>query len=1219
MGAPSPFLPQPRRERWQPLRSGIVNLYRYDCEEFHYEDGRLLLRGNNGTGKSRVLALQLPFLFDGEVTPERLEPDADPSKKIEWNLLMSRYPDRTGYTWIEFGRREENGAEHYLTLGCGLHAVEGKSGVRQWFFITSQRVGRELDLVTNSQRVINKERLEAQLGSAGRVIEGAGAYRRAVNEALFQLDEYRYASLLNLLIQLRRPQLTRRLEESDLSRALSEALPPVSRTAIENVAEAFRSLESDRDQLDRSRSALAAVEEFLGGYSVYAAIAAKRCAQRVLNAHNDYEHAMRELLTAEADCDRSLAELARLKADMQRLSAQERAIQAEIAVFQQNPEKKDAQALDHFQRELEERRRDAAAGAAELADSSRVRQECSEEHRRLEISLEQCQARVRTALEEAEVAARFAGLEKVHRECFPSIHLAAADPAAWKDIEQRIAAIVQEQVENCRHLARLQESVLRATQDLQRVRSERDYLHALIEDAQERLNGAREEHQNAVTNFLADVATWTADLAELPLPFDEAFLSSVSEWCDHPQGPNPFAVAGRNAVEELSIHFADTRAHLKHLEKERTAELNRLEQEYESLRASDLAGTLNEPQRLVLSQLETRIEELQRQLDPIIDSIADLNRRHDVLRNESRAVPHDEPVWMAYDYSVAVARHLDRLTTRFVEAEDRLSQQQQQFEQATAARDSAGTDLGLAGWVTRLPELEQGILGYRLALSSLFAGLHSVQEVKIAGARMSWHLEQASARETRQKELVRELEGRVAAAETACRTAAESVGSSHTEIVRRLAAARERLEHVRASEKEARGRYHDTEVAVTRVDERLRSRTAVLNGDTDRRETAAASMRALASTELIRLALPEFDPGDGRHWSTTRTMEVALELSSRLESVDAADLAWEYHQKSVSAEFTRVMQTLSAQGWKSSALFRDELFVARAMSAGEECGIAELRKILLDDVETRQLRLRVKSKEIFEEHLIGQLSRQLRGLMLAADEQVRTMNVELESRPMSTGMKLRFVWRPSEVAPANFPEVRQLLMQPSDDWSAAEQEILGTFLQHQIAAVLTDADTVSWQESLADALDYRNWHWFGVERCQDGVWKRLTRRTHGTGSGGEKAVALTLPHFAAAAAFYRSAGPLAPRLILLDEAFVGIDADMRSKCMGLIHVFDLDFMMTSEREWGCYPTVPGIAIYHLSTRPGIDAVGMTRWVWNGRQRALVPEEKLHLERELVEH
>ena len=67
---------------------------------------------------------------------------------------------------------------------------------------------------------------------------------------------------------------------------------------------------------------------------------------------------------------------------------------------------------------------------------------------------------------------------------------------------------------------------------------------------------------------------------------------------------------------------------------------------------------------------------------------------------------------------------------------------------------------------------------------------------------------------------------------------------------------------------------------------------------------------------------------------------------------------------------------------------------------------------------------------------------------------------------------------------------------------------------------------------------------------------------------GEKAIALTLPQFAAAAAYYRSADPLAPRLILLDEAFVGIDTDMRAKCMGFLESFDLDFIMIS-RNGGC--------------------------------------------------
>jgi len=41
-------------------------------------------------------------------------------------------------------------------------------------------------------------------------------------------------------------------------------------------------------------------------------------------------------------------------------------------------------------------------------------------------------------------------------------------------------------------------------------------------------------------------------------------------------------------------------------------------------------------------------------------------------------------------------------------------------------------------------------------------------------------------------------------------------------------------------------------------------------------------------------------------------------------------------------------------------------------------------------------------------------------------------------------------------------------------------------------------------------------------------------------------------------------------------------------------------VMTSEREWGCYPTVPALAIYQLARRDGIDAVGITRWIWNGK-------------------
>ncbi|HYT10404.1 MAG TPA: hypothetical protein VEL73_07055, partial [Mycobacteriales bacterium] len=126
-------LPEPGRQRWQPLRAGLVDLFYYDAEEFWFRDGRLLLRGNNGTGKSKVLALTLPFLLDGDLSAHRVEPDADPKKRMEWNLLLGGdhpYPERLGYAWLELGRLREDGLADYRTIGCGLKAVSGR-GVAQ--------------------------------------------------------------------------------------------------------------------------------------------------------------------------------------------------------------------------------------------------------------------------------------------------------------------------------------------------------------------------------------------------------------------------------------------------------------------------------------------------------------------------------------------------------------------------------------------------------------------------------------------------------------------------------------------------------------------------------------------------------------------------------------------------------------------------------------------------------------------------------------------------------------------------------------------------------------------------------------------------------------------------------------------------------------------------------------------------------------------------------
>src|SRR5690606_13907005 len=121
--------------------------------------------------------------------------------------------------WIEFGRREPDGTEYYLTLGCGLRAVEGRGGVDRWFFITPLRVRRDFSLQTEQRQPLTFERLGEVLAGRGELFREASRYRQAVDRALFGLGE-RYDALIELLLRLRQPQLARKLDEKLLSAAL---------------------------------------------------------------------------------------------------------------------------------------------------------------------------------------------------------------------------------------------------------------------------------------------------------------------------------------------------------------------------------------------------------------------------------------------------------------------------------------------------------------------------------------------------------------------------------------------------------------------------------------------------------------------------------------------------------------------------------------------------------------------------------------------------------------------------------------------------------------------------------------------------------------------------------------------------------------------------------------------------------------------------------------
>ena len=190
--------------------------------------------------------------------------------------------------------------------------MSGHTGLHsRWFFTTTQRIGRDLFLQNAQHTPLGRERLTETVGTAGRVYQKAEDYRRAVDDTLFGLGP-RYGALLELLLRLRRPQLTRKLDENELPEALSDALPTLSAGIVEEVAKSFRSLQADKDTVRDFGAARDAVATFLREYAVYVRIAVRRRAAVVRSTHSAYEHAQRASREATHRFETAVTELALL-------------------------------------------------------------------------------------------------------------------------------------------------------------------------------------------------------------------------------------------------------------------------------------------------------------------------------------------------------------------------------------------------------------------------------------------------------------------------------------------------------------------------------------------------------------------------------------------------------------------------------------------------------------------------------------------------------------------------------------------------------------------------------------------------------------------------------------------------------------------------------------------------------------------------------------------
>jgi uncharacterized protein (TIGR02680 family) len=1350
-------LPVPRRERWQPLRAGLVDLFYYDYQEFWFRDGRLMLLGNNGTGKSKVLALTLPFLLDANLSPTRVEPDGDRDKKMEWNLLLGgKYDERLGYVWLEFGRRTEDGEHAYFTIGCGLKAVAGRGVADHWYFTTSQRIGADIHLIGSGGAALTRDRLTAAVGEFGMVTQGAEIYRRAVDEHLLHLGPDRYGSLVDLLVQLRQPQLSKKPDEGKLSRALSEALAPLDQSVIADIAAAFHDLEQQRDELTALKDTRGHVARFSQRYQLYARVAARRQSRELRTAQYAYEETGRQLGGVKDEIQAASAAEAQAG---ERLATADRELTELNAAREELARRQELASLEHAERHARTTAKTAARENDKKNSAVRAVVSRSAKHDESRSAAALTRERVTTAATEAGQAAAGAGLVRDHGMAVTPLALPDGITAELiHAAEEDFAAAAKRREVAAAHVAALAAAAAEADRKAAAEQAKLAELEAERDAAADEREATEVAAQVAGETLVARWREYAAGTTELDVPYPDE--TGLPEWTVTLDGPNPAETALRAAAARGTQSLAAEHARHSTRVDEAAAALDALEDERRRLLAGETAvppapytrgegvragrpgaplwrlteftgglddaqragleaaleasglldawvspeGTLLDPatQDVLLTavpglsararsaapgrslssvllpaidpslanasqvpvaavgqildaitlvppgaalaapqtdapclvsvsgqwrvgplsgawakdaaeyvgaasreqarrrRLAALADQIQAARDVLTDArqaVTGIEARQAALAAEAAAFPGDQDLRDAHGALAGTRAALERASRKAADQMIRVDGARQAAAEASAERDAAAADLALPVQLDQLHAVQAAVRGYASLGQKLVTALWKHQARLTEVATCLEELEEAERDLAEASELAAEAaeEAQDAAARFAAVRAA--IGVTADELRQRLEQVTQRIRDLTAVRKSLDAAHKDhwgRRVKLEGNEEQLQKQ---LTTETSRRDAAVAAFWRFAGTGLLAVAveLADADAAPAGE-SVAPAVRLARRVEQELVSVDDDDDVWRRVQDDIARRHTELSEAMSRHGHHASLSLIDERVVVTIQFQGKDRSPDELTGLLSEEISYRERMLTAKERELIEEHLVNDVASHLQELISDAEAQVQRMNAELAERPTSTGMRLRLRWEPSPDAPAGLPEARRrLLRQDAELWSPDDRAAVGEFLQHQIEAQRAASENSTWQEQLRLALDYRGWHRFVIERFQDGKWRPAT----GPASGGERVLTVSLPLFAAASAHYRSAHPDAPRLVLLDEAFAGVDDDSRAKSLGLLANFDLDVVMTSEREWGFYATVPGIATHQLVRREGIDAVHVTTWEWDG--------------------
>jgi uncharacterized protein (TIGR02680 family) len=580
--------------RYHLHRAGICNVWQYDEQVFDFDGGRLLLRGKNGAGKSKALELLLPFLLDGDT--KRL--DATGGGRTTFRWLMSEGAsgvNRQGFLWLELRRTDEQGTDHFLTLGAVVRWSSSTAEARLAYFLTPARVGVDVHLVEGRQPVTIDQLREA-LGE-GALVSSARDYRARVGREVFGIaDPGRYRNLVHLLYRLRRPTIGDRIEAGQLTTELAEALPPVDDEVLDSVAHNLDDLETVRADLGRLEATHGALSELMTAYRGYLRGELRRRVHAVDEALTRLRAQRRKTGQAEREVDTALTAEREASAGVDRWEQALRQAGAELRALRESAGYRAVQELS--QRRLAVQALQAAARSAQAAAAAdRTTLGALVERLQAETArLASTVTELREGHRRLREMATGAGLDVGHLGAVPelrhqgapadlSLEIAHHDLAGHEFGEHRSRLLAAEAAVRGRRTAvtdvsRLLDEAETAVAKAMRAEADRDLLDGQQGAAQDRLDEVAADLITAGVDFASAVHEWSAGsgLAGADLtPVREALLTEEPMPADTPARVRQ---AAESAAEPLRLTAETRRDTLRNEQRGLSDELQQVRAEH---------------------------------------------------------------------------------------------------------------------------------------------------------------------------------------------------------------------------------------------------------------------------------------------------------------------------------------------------------------------------------------------------------------------------------------------------------------------------------------------------------------------------------------------------------------------------------------------------------------------------------------------------------------